>query len=185
MNRAAIEITLIMFDFDLAGFDEWLDGLPDGPLKDDMTARRARVLAILESWDGPTKINLQDDESQTPIKLHIAEMRHQWRLSKYNAVVVPLAKMGRDHSQTQRDRANKRWAERGEVRKIIYRLATRPEYRDHRPGELWDHLHAALDEAQLEPVERGYGIGKRYDCNGDPVMFENFRRQVNRIRRKT
>ena len=185
MIRDSLEFMLaFVFDFDLAGFDEWLDGLPDGPLKDDMTARRARVLEIIESWDGPTKINRQDDESQATIKRHLEFMLTQWRMDKYRAVVVPLAKMGRDHSQTQRDRANKRWAERAEVLEIISRLATRPEHRDDEPRDLWPHLYAELEAAQLSPEEHGHGVGKQYDYNGGSITYEAFRTQVNRVKKK-
>ena len=104
-----------------------------------------------------------------------------------NEALDIYGKVGRQ-SRTQRERANKRWAERAEVLEIIKRLATRPEYQDYRPGELWDHLHAALDEAQLEPVERGHGVAKRYDYNDRDderasVEYEAFRKQVNRARK--
>ena len=92
MNYDALHITCCFFGLDLYRFDEWLEQLPDGEFRRAMAQSRARVIEVIEGWDGPTKIDLQDDESQTLVKLHILEMRQQWRGYKRDAVTMPLVR---------------------------------------------------------------------------------------------
>jgi len=92
MNDDALHITCCFLGLDLHQFDEWLQSLPDDEFKQHMVRSRARVIELIEEWDGPTQIDLEDEQSQELVKQRILELKQHWRADKRDKVVMPLVR---------------------------------------------------------------------------------------------
>jgi len=92
-----------------------------------------------------------------------------------DVIAAPLVASGLAHSEAQRKRAR---APRGiladgepTLDQLIGNLATKPEYADLKPSELWPHLIAELDELGLAPTdapESGKARDIAIEYNGRP-----------------
>lgn len=182
MSDESLWITCAFFGFDLESFDKWLDGLPDCGARKELTQRRQKVIEALErrtDEDGRTRFNLEDSDD---IKRHLEWMMIRRREIETANAAAPLARQAKRQSDTQREKANKRWADQKEITELVTRLANNPEHRDLYPNELWPHFYATLEDQMLDPVEVGRGSDKAYQYNGGKTTYEAFRKQVRRAR---
>ncbi len=79
--------------------------------------------------------------------------------------------------------AEARWRERAVIQAISGTLAMRRDALGDRvpPSKLWPELYAALEDAELRPVEKK--SPQRYTYNGGSISYDAFRRAIQRARR--
>lgn len=92
MNNDSMHITCCFLGLDLYRFDEWLESLPDGEFKQYLARSRARVIEILEGWEGTTHIDLKDEQSHELVRVRILEIKRLWRADQRDQVVMPLVR---------------------------------------------------------------------------------------------
>ena len=92
MNDESIRvICALLFDLDLAGFDEWLSEIDDCPAKRELTERRAKMVDRLKAAK-QIEYNAVDDESCPALKRDAEFLKTQWLSLKKDAVALPLVK---------------------------------------------------------------------------------------------
>lgn len=170
--------------FDLDGFDAWLESLDDCGAKEELQQRREKAYrAFRDRPANPDGRVTLDPTDADDILRHLEWMMLRRQQIEWADVAGPAARMGVNSSKTQRKRAEKRWAENKAIVEAIKRLATRPEFREDLPRELWPHLFALLEDMLLEPGETGQGTEKAYCYNGGTITYAAFRKTVERARK--
>jgi len=92
MNDESVKVSCaLLFDFDLAGFDEWLARMADCPVKRELIERRGKLVNRMKAAN-VVQYNAGDDESCTALKRDAEFLKTQWLALRKEAVTLPLVR---------------------------------------------------------------------------------------------
>jgi len=92
MNYDSFKVSCaLLFDFDLAGFDEWLARMDDCPVKHELIERREKLVRRLSDAK-VIKYSMADDDSCPALKRDAEFLKTQWLALRKEAVALPLVR---------------------------------------------------------------------------------------------